>query len=261
MAKVSVITPEKAVPAGLPAGFSGQTNTSAYLVGSKDPLHLLAHTIEPGAVLKIGPGPVACLAYVWHGEVEADGHALREGSSLVVEEGGSLALKAGKEPAQVLTFYAATAPDPAGSGGHVHLLPVERVARVDGMIKGVNGGMHFDSDCPTCTIWLHENEFTPEFLTPENMNRGAHSHTEDEIIFITDGQARLGNRLVGPGTALAIHADTMYTFNPGPEGLSFINFRAAKPGDIRRDNGSSHSEAGGWQRQLGGKRPDYLELA
>ncbi|WP_143084763.1 hypothetical protein [Novosphingobium sp. CF614] len=261
MPKVSVVPLEKIVPVETPPGFSGKASTAAYLAGGRDPLHLHLHSVEPGASLRIGPLAVDCLAYVWTGEVEADGHRLAAGSSLVVEHGAALAITGGLAPAKLLTFAAADVPQSARPGGHVHLLPVERVERVSGMMQGVNGGMHFDSACPTCEIWLHENEFTPAFLTPETERRSPHSHTEDEIIFVTAGQMKLGNRLYGPGTALAVSAETMYSFNPGPEGLSFINFRAATPGDIRRADGNSSSETGGWRRQLGGKRPDYIEPA
>jgi hypothetical protein len=258
MAKISLVTRDKTVPAELPEGFSGQASTAAYVAGRNDPLHLYIHGIEPGETLCIGPRSIDCLVYVWKGEVEAGGHRLAAGSSLLVEHGNSIAITGGDTVSEILSFTAATPPEAQRAGGHVHLLPVERVPRVTGMIPGVNGGMHFDSACPTCEIWLHENQFTPAFLTPETERRGPHRHTEDEIIFVTDGQIKLGNRLCGPGTALAIAAETMYSFNPGPDGVGFINFRAGKPGDIFHSDGRQASETDGWHRQLGGKRPDYL---
>jgi hypothetical protein len=261
MAKVSIVTSGKTIPAAMPEGLSGQAHTESYFVGPTDPLHLHCHRIAPGDVLSIGPRAVDCLVYVWTGAVDAGARRMAAGSSMVVEHGVGLSITGGDKGAQVLTFAAAGLPETPRDGGHIHLLPVERVLRIGEMIAGVNGAMHFDSACPTCEIWLHESEFTPAFVTPANTNRGAHCHSEDEIIFITGGQAQLGNRLFGPGTALAIHADTMYTFNPGPEGLSFINFRAARPGYNRRENGSESDEADGWARQLGGRRPEYIEFA
>src|SRR5579864_6491175 len=122
----------------------------------------------------------------------------------------------------------------------------------------VGGGMHADSGCTTCEVWLHENHFPagrPQ-LTAEEEKRGVHSHSEHEVIFITDGQIRLGNKLYGPGTAVAIAADTLYSFTPGPEGLSFINFRAGTPGDIQFANGMAISETGYWRdRQM---KPEYV---
>ena len=90
----------------------------------------------------------------------------------------------------------------------------------------------------------------------KNEARGVHSHTEDEIIFVTDGEIRLGTRIYGPGTALAIAANTFYGFTAGPAGLRFVNFRARAPGDIRFANGGSMSETAYWRERL--SRPEYV---
>ena len=58
---------------------------------------------------------------------------------------------------------------------------------------------------------------------------------------------------------MAIAADTLYSFMAGPEGLGFVNFRAAKPGDIRFVNGFSMSETQYWRDRL--PRPEYLSPA
>jgi hypothetical protein len=129
-----------------------------------------------------------------------------------------------------------------------------------GSDEGHQGGLHADSDCPSCSVWLHENHFPPaEPLTEEQQKGGVHSHSEDEIIFVVDGEMRLGNKPAGPGTALAISADTLYSFSPGPNGLSFINFRAGRPSEIKFANGHSMSETGYWREKV--SRPDYLEAA
>jgi hypothetical protein len=260
MGKVTVVSPERAVPCDLPSGFSGQVRTTAYLAGPRDPLHLHCHAFAPGDTLEIGPRAIDCLAYVWTGSVEAGGHRLNAGSSLVVEHGAVLTIVGAEEGAKVLVFTTAVSPDRPRAGGHVHLLPVERVPRIPVMIPGVAGGLHFDAACPTCEFWLHENMFSPEFVTAETQSRSPHCHTEDEIIFVTRGEARLGNRTVGPGTALAVHALTMYSFDPGPQGLGFINFRPVRPGENRRADGRVSREADGWENHLGGKRPDTIDL-
>ena len=46
----------------------------------------------------------------------------------------------------------------------------------------------------------------------------------------------------GSGTTLAVAADTFYNFTVGPAGLRFVNFRAAKPQDIRFPNGQTMNE-------------------
>jgi hypothetical protein len=116
--------------------------------------------------------------------------------------------------------------------------------------------MFADSGCETCAVWLHGNSFPPSGPPDaEAEKRGVHCHSEDEIIVVIDGAMRLGRKLVGPGTAIAIRADTMYAFTPGPEGLSFVNFRAGVPGDIQFANGMTISETGYWKDRL--PRPDY----
>lgn len=262
MPKVSVMTLDKAQSVASAGGCGDPPGALAYFDGDRSPLHLHLHAIAPGEALYLEPGAIDRLAYVWRGGVEAGGCRLAEGSSLVVEHGRSLEIVGGDQPSQVLTFAAANPPADPRPGGHVHLLPVERVSRSEVLpgASGVGGGMHFDSACPTCEIWLHENHFpgSPP-LPPEEAARGIHSHSEDEIIFVTGGEIRLGTRIYRPGTALAIAADTLYSFTAGPEGLSFINFRAGMPGDIQFAGGASISETGYWRERVA--RPEYVEVA
>ncbi len=180
------------------------------------------------------------------------------GSSLIVERGAQAWLQAGSEGAVLLAFAGTCAG--RGEGGHVHLLPQSRVPGCERMsVQSLAGGaIHADSDCPSCEVWLHENRFPgADAPDPESARLGVHSHREDEIIVVLGGAMRLGNRLVGPGTALAIAAGTLYGFTPGPDGLSFINFRARRPQDIRFADGRTMSETGIWREIL--PRPEYLE--
>lgn len=261
--RVSVVPFAKSRPAPLPPGLSGNVETRACVAGEGRPLHLHHHAIAPGQVLTIGPRGVDCLAYVWQGAVGAGGHVLPAGSSLIVEHGQALDIRAADgSAAQVLTFTASAPPAHPRAGGHVHLLPAGWVPKSADMGGGgnVGGGMHADAACDTCEIWLHENHFPAmEPLTPEAQARGVHSHSEDEIIFVTHGSIRLGNRLFGAGTALAIAGDTLYSLSAGPEGMSFINFRAGTPSDIRFASGMTMSETGYWRERL--PRPDYLSPA
>lgn len=259
MPRISVMTQSKARLVSAPERCAAAPAAFAYY-DSDRPLHLHLHEIAPGQVLPVERSDADRLAYVWSGAVDAGGHRLAQGSSLIVEHGGSLAIACGDEPSRVLVFSAPRQPDRASAGGNIHILPVDRVARsaVPGDGSGVAGGMHFASDCPTCEIWLHENHFPGMAApTPEDQARGVHSHSEDEIIFVTAGEIRLGNGLYGPGTALAIAADTLYSFTAGPDGLSFINFRAAMPGDIRFASGASISETAYSKERVA--RPEYLE--
>jgi hypothetical protein len=264
IAVVRIVTREGVRRSELPPGLSGTAATGAYFNGKSDPLHLHAHVVNPEDELHIGPRAIDCLAYVWQGSVEVQGYSLPSGSSLVAEHGASVTIAGGAGRAIVLSFTAAEGGTEQRPGGHVHLLPADRVPRVAemGSGAGIAGGMHFDSACPTCEVWLHELHFPPsEPMSPEEERRGAHTHPEDEIIFVTRGHFKLENKLFGPGTALAIAANTVNYFHPGPDGLSFINYRASAPGAIRFPDGRAVSETGNWKRLLGGKRPEYLEPA
>jgi hypothetical protein len=247
----------RAVPP--PPGCASQGRVSAYLHGDA-PLHLHRHELAQGHALMIGPGPVDALAYVWRGAVRAGGGSLPAGSSAIVEHGALIDLVAEADDTAVLVFAAAK-PEGQRAGGHVHLLPASQVPRNPDLgSPGVGGAMHADAGCETCALWLHENHFAGSpGLSPEIAARGIHSHSEHEIIFVTEGEIRLGQKLFCAGTAVAIAADTLYSLSPGPDGLSFINFRAGRPGAIQFANGSAMDEPAYWRERLA--RPEYLEPA
>ena len=262
MARVTIAALDKAQPVEAPDGITGAGRTLALFGGAAQPLHLHLHRIKAGERLEIGPGDSDRLGYVWHGGIAAGGEPLPAGSSLIVEAGAALTVTGGDDGADLLTFAAAQPASAPLGGGHVHLLPAARVPRTAdlGGASGVGGAMHANGDCPTCAVWLHENHFPASAgLSPEDAARGIHSHSEAEIIFVTAGRIRLGNRLFDTGTAVAIAADTLYSLSAGPEGMSFINFRAGKPGDIRFASGANVDEPAYWRERVA--RPEYLEPA
>jgi len=53
----------------------------------------------------------------------------------------------------------------------------------------------------------------------------AHSHDEDEIILVVEGELHAGSHVVGPGGSMYVDGGTVYAFRAGPEGLRFFNFR------------------------------------
>ena len=262
MAKVSIATADRTRAVACPAGLAGCGESRAYFDGDGRPLHLHLLRLAAGETLRIGPRETDWLGYVWRGAAQAGDEALPAGSSLIVESGASLEITSGRGGAELLAFAAADRTPGSCAGGHIHLLPQGRVPRVAelGGSSGVGGAMHANGDCPTCAVWLHENTFPgAASLSAEDAKRGIHSHSEDEIIFVTEGQIRLGNKLFDAGTAIAIAADTPYSLSPGPKGMSFVNFRAAKPGDIRFASGASIDEPAYWRERV--PRPEYLAPA
>ena len=249
MLKVSIATLDQAPWVIVPEGLAGVDQARALFAGERHPIHLHAYDLSAGETLTIGPREVECLAYVGGGAVVANGVRLDQGSSAIVERGGQVLLAAADRAAQVLVFSGARRPASLRPGGMVHLLPCDRIPHIADIAgSGVGGGLHADGRCEGCELWLHENHF-PALFDP----KGVHGHTEDEIIYVTHGSIGLGRRSYGPGTALAIAAQTFYGFNAGPEGLRFINFRATLPREIFFQDGTRMDETAVWQ--VGADRP------
>jgi hypothetical protein len=230
----------------------GSVSSRAIFARDRDPIHLYWHHLSPGAAVRFSATSTDCLIYVWDGAADADGARMDPRSSAIVEYGASLTVSACGDGAGLLEFGMADRNADDRAGGHVHLLPNERVPRVE-MNEGKRVGMalHADALCPTCRLWLHENDYPDA-----GVETAVHSHSEDEVIFVRAGSIRLGNRLQGPGTALAIAANTKYGFLSGPDGLSFVNFRGASPTYTSADGTVVMDEGEVWRACV--KRPEYL---
>ena len=64
-----------------------------------------------------------------------------------------------------------------------------------------------------------------EIHYPANAQIKVHAHDEEEIIWVAEGEIRLGRRAFGPGSSVYIAANTLYSFSAGPDGLHMLNFR------------------------------------
>jgi hypothetical protein len=233
-------------------GSTGPAVTRALFNRDSDSIHLYEHQLGRSATLKIDGTPTDTLIYVWKGAVEAGGRNLAPRSTAIVEYGSALRLTALEADTSVLVFHRRQRGSDDHAGGHVHLLPFDRVPRV-GAAGGSQTGMalHANAQCPTCQVWLHENDFGAA-----GGEVAVHSHSEDEVIFVRAGSIRLGKREHGPGTAIAIAANTKYGFTAGPEGLSILNFRGAAPTYVSGDGSVVLDEAELWRNTVG--QLDYL---
>ena len=249
MAKIAIQSFDQAEPAPAPAEIAGEAETRRYFAGEGDPIHLHVHRLGAGEAMRLEPGAIDRLGYVWRGAVEAGGRKLAEGSSFIVEHGAALSLRGEAAESRIVVFAAGKAPANQRAGGHVHLLPEEMVPRVGASAASPTvGGLHSDGNCPSCELWLNENTLPGgDAITPEQAEKGIHAHPHDEIIFVTGGKIRLGNKLYDAGTALAIAADTLYGFAPGPDGLTFITFRNSKSNAIRFASGGDYMESDFWK--------------
>jgi hypothetical protein len=253
MPKVSFASIETAPVIEPPADAKGSIETRAIFGRDSDRIQLYLHRLGPGSSVQFNGHPADRLIYVWEGSLEAGGSRLTPRSSAILEYRTTLTTTAGELGASVLAFGLKERGPQERSGGHVHLLPSERVPRID-TVQGKRIGMalHADSQCPTCKLWFHENDY---FSADEET--AVHSHSEDEIIFVRAGSIRLGNRIRGAGTALAIAANTKYGFFSGPDGLSFVNFRGTSPTYTSGDGSVVLDEAQLWRSHVG--KPEYLQ--
>jgi mannose-6-phosphate isomerase-like protein (cupin superfamily) len=60
---------------------------------------------------------------------------------------------------------------------------------------------------------------------PANAKVPPHAHDADEIVVVTRGEVHFGRQVYGVGSSIYIPAMTLYSFQAGPEGLRFLNFR------------------------------------
>ena len=69
---------------------------------------------------------------------------------------------------------------------------------------------------------------TPELFEiqmPPNFKVEAHAHDADEIIVVAEGEICFGKQVYGVGSSVFIPKMTLYSFESGPNGLRFLNFR------------------------------------
>jgi quercetin dioxygenase-like cupin family protein len=64
-----------------------------------------------------------------------------------------------------------------------------------------------------------------EVKYPPNQKVAAHAHTADEIFVVTEGEIHFGKQVYGVGSSVFIPMMTLYAFQAGPDGLTYLNFR------------------------------------
>ncbi len=52
-----------------------------------------------------------------------------------------------------------------------------------------------------------------------------HSHSEDEVMYVVEGELRMGEKVMGPESILLIRKGSQYKFSVGDEGVRFLNIR------------------------------------
>lgn len=188
-------------------------------------LFLVVSALADGAVMRWSTDHGDEAVCVLEGELDVDGHRCPPGGAVVVEAG--VACSATAIGATRIAHYGPTDPAPPVDGA---LGP----AQIDGHgVHVVGDGGWFragnetysqtwwaDSSCPTCRICVFRIEHPdgPDNDLP-------HHHTQDEIIFVLDGELRLGSYRCPAGTAISIPAYMRYSLRSDGNAFAFLNYR------------------------------------
>lgn len=181
--------------------------------------------LAPGAPLTIaGPHGDEAL-YVRSGSIVFDGREVETGGVAVVEAGADATFTAGADGA-VLVHFGPSDPEPPASGAYgppaatprgVHLVGPRGLMAIEQ--PGRSTRFFADSECPTCRITL----FTT--ARDEQYRSASHSHSEDEILYMLDGDIQVGPTTLGPDTGVCIPGNQVYGFRSGDRGFRFLNYR------------------------------------
>jgi hypothetical protein len=177
--------------------------------------------LDAGGAISWGPAHGDDALFVFDGELEVDGHPCPAGGAVIVEAGVPATVRA--TTTTRLGSYRTRDAMPARAGAYVHVVG-PRGVDVFGDPATVAARFLTNASCPTCRLSLFE------VIRDRERPGRPHSHSADEIIFITAGEMVLGARRLGPGTALSIPGGVRYAEGSGPAGCVFVNYRA-EPSD------------------------------
>jgi quercetin dioxygenase-like cupin family protein len=198
--------------------------------------------LDPGAELHWGPDHGDEAVVVLAGTVDVAGQSCPTGTAIVVEAGAPATVSS-DGPATIVHFGRHP---PVGAGrpdAGVHVVgpgPAHgaEVARPDG---SMSAGYYADSTCGTCDLTLLRNSGV-------GVIRGSsHSHSQDELIRVLDGELHFGPDVAGAGMTAAIPADRRYAFRASAP-FTFLNYRAG-PSSITKGDGAAVRESAdslGW---------------
>jgi len=188
-------------------------------------LWLVLTELEPGATLTWTADHGDEALYVFEGELDVAGHRCPAGGAVIVEAGvpavvtATTAARVGHYGSRLAEPPSGGPLGPAAPDGHrVHVVGPRGISSW-GDPQEVASRSLANAACPTCRISLFE-------VTRARPRPGRpHSHSADEIIYITGGTMQLGAHELGPGTALSIPGSVRYAEGSGPDGCVFVNYR------------------------------------
>jgi quercetin dioxygenase-like cupin family protein len=189
-------------------------------------LWLAVSELHDGAVLRWTEHHGDEAVCVLEGELVTDGRICPAGGAVIVESG--VAAEARAVGRTVVAHYGPVDATPPADGAYGPPRPDGHQVHVVGD-KGwftAGDGVRYeavwwaDSTCPTCRISVFHihNPGSDERELP-------HHHTQDEIIYVLDGELRMGAHCYPAGTAISIPGNLRYALRGDGRPLSFLNYR------------------------------------
>ena len=188
-------------------------------------LRLVVSQLDDGAVMRWDRDHGDEAVCVLEGGLDVDGRRCPTGGAVVVEAGVACTATA-TGPTRVAHYGPtdSTPPadgllGPANEDGHgVHVVGERGWFRAGS--DTYSQTWWADSTCPTCRICVFriEQPDAPDVDLP-------HHHTQDEIIFVLEGELRLGSYRCPAGTAISIPARMRYSLRNGGKAVKFLNYR------------------------------------
>jgi quercetin dioxygenase-like cupin family protein len=188
-------------------------------------LFLVVSELADGAVMRWDTEHGDEAVCVLEGELDVDGHRCPPGGAVVIEAGVACTVVAIGDTR--VAHYGPTDATPPADGLLGPAQPDGRGVHVVGDGGWFRAGNDTysqtwwaDSSCPTCRICVFRIEHPdgPDNDLP-------HHHTQDEIIYVLDGELRLGSYRCPAGTAISIPAHMRYSLRSDGKAFSFLNYR------------------------------------
>lgn len=207
------------------------------------PIWMLCAELEAGAVLRWEACHGDEALYVQRGELAVDGRSCPEGGAVIVESNARPTLTARVATQLVHMGPRDDAPPadglygPAKPGGqNVHVVGPR--GTFEAREEGRDTRFFADATCPSCRLWLLYTSRSFACEIP------VHSHSQDELIHLLEGEIQLGSLRAGPGDSVFIAADQLYHFRCAEEGFAFLNYRRDASEMTLKSTGHKLVEAG-----------------
>lgn len=182
-------------------------------------------SLAPGTRFSIEGSHGDEAVYVQTGSLLLDDREVEAGGAAVIEADASAAFVAGTSGA-ALVHVGPTDPTQPTDGGYgppaagprtVHLVGPRGLVAIEQ--PGRSTRFFADSTCDSCRITLFSTARDEEYRS------AAHSHSEDEILYVLDGWIQVGGMKLEPDMGVAIPAHEVYGFRSGEHGFRFLNVR------------------------------------